>query len=131
MDIHDPYYLIWVSLLIFFLNRFFQKKTGFLKIRESLPFLYINFKCMRAKFQIFQLYILDSDWLDFIHFLGYKYKIRLVSILRKREVQSINLDIHYSKVFSSVDIFSCDTSEQEMFVWFTSVPFKPLCVEKW
>ena len=30
-----------------------------------------------------------SDWLNFIHFSGYKYKIRLVSILRKREDQAL------------------------------------------
>ena len=34
-------------------------------------------------------YIRDSDWLNFIQFLGYKYKIRLVSILRKRENQAL------------------------------------------
>ena len=28
-----------------------------------------------------------GNWLNFIHFLGYKYKIRLVSILRQREDQ--------------------------------------------
>ena len=39
----------------------------------------------RAKFQIYRLHIRDSNWLNFIHFSGYKYKIRLVSILRKRE----------------------------------------------
>ena len=38
-----------------------------------------------AKFQISRLLKRDSDWLNFIHFSGYKYKIRLVSILRKRE----------------------------------------------
>ena len=81
------------TLLIFFLNCSFlniveKSKPCFFKIRESLSFLYINFKCMRAKFQIYRLHILDSDWLDFIHYLGYKYKIRLVSILRKREDQA-------------------------------------------
>ena len=39
----------------------------------------------RAKFQIYRLHLRDFDWLNFIHFSGYKYKIRLVSILRKRE----------------------------------------------
>jgi len=77
------------TLLIFFLNRSYldivekNQKPGF-KIREFLPFLYINLK-WRAKFQIYQLHIRDSDWLHFTHFLGYKYKIRLVGILRKRE----------------------------------------------
>ena len=33
--------------------------------------------------------IRDSDWLNFIHFPGYKYKIRLVSILKKREDQAL------------------------------------------
>ena len=31
----------------------------------------------------------DSDWLNFKHLSGYKYKIRLVSILRKREDQAL------------------------------------------
>ena len=42
------------TLLIFFLNRSFLErkiKNRFFKIRESLPFLYINLK-WRAKFQI-------------------------------------------------------------------------------
>ena len=43
----------------------------------------------RAKFQISQLLIRDSDWLNFIHFSGYKYKIRLVSRLRKRKYQAL------------------------------------------
>ena len=30
-----------------------------------------------------------ADWLNFIHLLGYMYKIRLVSILRKREDQAL------------------------------------------
>ena len=34
---------------------------------------------------LYRLLIRDSDWLNFIHFPGYKNKIRLVSILRKRE----------------------------------------------
>ena len=81
-----------VKLLTFFLNRFLnieeKNQNRFFKIRESLPFLYINLK-WRAKFQIYRLHIRDSDWLNFIHFSGYKYKIRLVSILRKREDQAL------------------------------------------
>ena len=53
----------------------------------TLSFLYINLK-LRAKFQISRLLISDFDWLNFIHFSGYKsfkYKIRLGLILRKRE----------------------------------------------
>ena len=43
---------------------------------------------MARKISNFWLYIRDSKWLNFIHFLGYKYKIRFVSILRKREDQA-------------------------------------------
>jgi len=80
------------TLLIFFLNRSFldivekNQKTIFFKIRESLPLVYIHLK-WRAKFQIYRHRLRDSDWLDFIHFSGYKYKIRLVSILRKRRIK--------------------------------------------
>jgi len=38
---------------------------------------------------LYRLHICDSDWLNFIHFLGYKYKIRLVSLLRKREDEEL------------------------------------------
>ena len=58
------------------------------KIREFLPLLYINLK-WREKFQIYRLHIRDSDWLNFIHFLGNKYKIKLVLRLRKREDQAL------------------------------------------
>ena len=44
---------------------------------------------MARKFQIYRLQIRDSDWLNFIHFSEYKYKISLVSILRKREDQAL------------------------------------------
>ena len=37
-----------------------------------------------------------SDWLNFIHFSGYKYKIGLVSRLRKREDQDLMLQSGYS-----------------------------------
>ena len=74
------------TLLTFFLNR--SLKTVFFKIRQSLPFLYINLN-WRAKFQIYRLRICDSDWLNCIHFSGYKYKIKLVSILRKREDRAL------------------------------------------
>ena len=40
---------------------------------------------MARKISNLSAHIRDSDWLNFIHFSGYKYKIRLVSILRKRE----------------------------------------------
>ena len=35
----------------------------------------------------------DSDWLNFIHFSGYKYKIRLVSRLRKKVQALISISI--------------------------------------
>ena len=76
----------------FFLNSCFldsreKSKTGF-KIREFLPILHINLK-WRTKCLIYRLHIRDSDWLNFIHFSGYKYKIKLVSILWKREDQAL------------------------------------------
>ena len=87
------------TLLIFFLNRIFldrveknQKPFFF-----PFPFLYIILNGA----QNFKYHIWDSDWINFLHFLGYKYKIRLVLILRKREDQALKLDIHHSKVFSS------------------------------
>ena len=64
-----------------------KNQKRFFKNKESFPFLYINLK-WRAKFQIYRLQIHDSDWLNFMHFLGYKYN-RLVWILRKREDQAI------------------------------------------
>ena len=107
-DILYSDYLIWVSnghtfdflLKPFFLGYSREKSTTvFFKIRESLPFLYINLK-WSAKFQIFRIHTHDSDWLNFIHFSECKYKIRLVSILRKREDQAL-ISISTDKVFCS------------------------------
>ena len=75
------------TLLIFFLNHSFLDIVG-KNQKPSLPFLYINLR-WRAKFQIYQLHIRDFDWLNFIHFTGYNCKIKLVSILRKREDQAL------------------------------------------
>ena len=91
------------TLLIIFLNRSFldiveKNQKPVFEIREFLPFLYINLK-WRAKFQIYRLHIRDSDWLNFKHFSGYRYNIRLVSILSRKRDLSINLDIHRSKVY--------------------------------
>ena len=44
---------------------------------------------MRAKFQMYRLLIRGSDWLNFIQFSGYKTKRRLVSIIGKRDDQSL------------------------------------------
>ena len=81
------------TLLIFFLNRSFldieeNNQKPVFKIREFLPFLYIDLK-WRAKFLIYRLHIRDSEWLNVIRFLGVKYKIRLVSRLKKREDQAL------------------------------------------
>ena len=54
--------------------QFRKIENRFFKDRESLPFLYINPK-WRAKFQVSLLLIRDSDWLNFIHFSGYKFKL--------------------------------------------------------
>ena len=95
-DILNPDYLIWVSnghtfdflLKPFFFNIVEKNQKPVFNIREILTLLLINLK-WRAKFQIYRLHIRDSDWLNFIHFLGNKYKIRLVSILRKSEDQAL------------------------------------------
>ena len=71
----------------------------------------------RAKFQIYRLLTRDSDWLNFIHFLGYKYKIRLVSILRKRKNQALisistilkfsalnHLKLYYCNIYISINL---------------------------
>ena len=73
------------TLLIFFLNRSF---LDIVEKNHEPVFSVYNVK-WRAKFQISRLYIRDSDWLNFIHFSEYKYQIRLVSILRKREDQAL------------------------------------------
>ena len=44
---------------------------------------------MARKILTYRVHIRDSDWLNFIHFSGYKCKIRLVSILRKRKDQAL------------------------------------------
>ena len=44
-----------------------------------------------AKFQISRLLIRPSDWLNYIHFSGYKHKIRLFSRLKKREDHTLIL----------------------------------------
>ena len=79
-----PMRSLLISCLInSFLDLVQKIKSRVFKIREFLPFLYINLK-WRAKFQIYQLHIRDSDWFNF-DFSGYKYKIRLVTRLGKRE----------------------------------------------
>ena len=88
------------TLLMFFLNRSFldivEKNQKPVFLNQRVPPVSVYYLKCRAKFQIYRLQIRNSDWLNFIHFSGYKYKNRLVSILSR-----INLDIHHSKVFSS------------------------------
>ena len=48
------------------------------------PF-FLGYSREKSKTCFSKFYIRDCDWLNFVHFYGYKYKIRLVSILRKRE----------------------------------------------
>ena len=141
-------YLIWVSngqwtqfwfLLKQLLDIVEKNQKPVFKIREFLPILHINLK-WRAKFLIYQLHICDSDWLNFIHFLGckwvceyvrwdlqeapswatqtaYKYKIKLVSILWKREDQaliSISTILKFSAQFFRSNIFGKASGTQRI-----------------
>ena len=85
-DTFNPDWLIRISNVEFEYSTE-KSKTGF-KSRKSLPFLYIDFK-WHLKFKISRFLIHDSDWLNFLHFSGYKYKNRLVSRLRKKEDQAL------------------------------------------
>ena len=140
---------MWTLLISCIIHSFFnivqKNQKPVFKIRESLPFLSINLNWC-AKFQIYRFLIRDSDWLNFIHFSGYKYKISLK--IKKKRWSDINLDIHHSKVPSS------DYSIQQLIIfehiyehwfketlsvilskfpspfkvgnaWFTAVPLKP------
>ena len=74
------------KLLIFFFNRSLldiveKNKNRFSKLESSPPPISVHNLKWGAKFQIYRLYIRDSDWLNSIHFSGYKYMIRLVSML--------------------------------------------------
>ena len=52
----------------FFLECREKSKTGIFYLESPAVSVY-NLK-WRAKFQIYQLHICDSDWLNFIHFSG-------------------------------------------------------------
>ena len=75
------------TLLIFFLNRSFflivQKNQKPVFLNQRVPPDSVDNLKWREKFQINRLYIRDSDWQNFRHFSGYKYKIKLVSRLRE------------------------------------------------
>ena len=95
-------------LIFFFLGYILEKKKPVFPNQSGSPGPVNNLK-WRAKFQIYRLRIRNSDWLNFIHFSGYKYKSRLVSILRKREKQaliSILAILKFSALYS-VDICVC------------------------
>ena len=67
-------------------------------------------------------YIRDSDWLNFIHFSGYKFKIRLVSILRKREDHAL---ISISPILK----FSAQNSNLK-YLRFTTLGYKDIGIRK-
>ena len=94
------------KLFIIFSNRSFldivekDQKPVFLNQRVPPISVYFNLKWC-AKFQIYRLLIRDSDWLNFIHFSGYK--IRLVSISWKREdhaLISISIILKFSALIN-------------------------------
>ena len=94
------------TLLIFFLIRSFlnivEKNQEPVFLNQRVPPISVYNLKWRAKFQIYRLLIRDSDWQNCKHFSEYKYKIRLVSILRKREdhpLISIST-IQFSALFS-------------------------------
>ena len=91
-DILNQGYLIWVS------NGYtfdFLPKPSFLGYsweKSKTVSVYILTLNGAQNFEIYRLHTCNecnSDWLNFIHFLGYKYKIRLVLILRKGEDQAL------------------------------------------
>ena len=78
----------------FLFNRSFldiveKNQDPFFFLKKRIPSASLHNLKWRAKFQTYRLHIRDYDWLNFIQFSGYKYKIRLVSILRKREDQAL------------------------------------------
>ena len=102
---HNPDCLIRISnvdTFNFLLNPLFfgysteNQKSLFLnlRVRPYRLLILILIKCEKsikwcAKFLISRLLIRPCDWRNFIYFLGYKHKIRLVSRLRKREDQAL------------------------------------------
>ena len=84
---------IQVDTFDFLLNPLFlmdivQKNQKPVFQNQRVPPVSVYYLKWRAKFQISRLLIRNSDWFNFIHFSGYKYKIRLVR-LRKREEQAL------------------------------------------
>ena len=97
--------------MIFFFNRSFldrvqsKIKNRFFNFR--FPLVSVNNLKWRANFLIYRVLIRDSNWLNFIHFSGYKYKIRLVTIIRKREDQAL-ISISTILKFSAQNNFFCN-----------------------
>ena len=79
-----------------------------------------NQKPVFSKFQIVRLLILHSDWLTFIHFSGYKHKIRLVSRIRKREDQAL-ISISTILKFSELGTLEWDTFNPDCLIQISNV----------
>ena len=81
------------TLLIFFLNRSFMdivekdKNRVFSKFRESSPFCILSY--MARKISNLSASYTRLWLVEFLHFSRYKYRIKLVSILRQREDQAL------------------------------------------
>ena len=82
---------MWTLLISCLIHSFWDKyiciqkksKTGFQNYFSNFCIV------MAPKCQISRLLKRDSDWFNLLHFSGYKYKIRLVSWLGKREGQAL------------------------------------------
>ena len=96
--------LEWDTFYLDCLFRISNVDTGFSKL--ECPFPCCILISWHAIFQTSRLLIRDSDWLKFIHFSGYKYKIRLIWILWKREnhaLISISTILKLSTLFQLKD----------------------------
>ena len=79
---------MWTLLISCLIHSFLDKYICTEKSKTGFQNYFSNFCIVMApKCQISRLLIRDSDWLNFIHFSGYK--IRLVSWLGKREDQAL------------------------------------------
>ena len=92
----------WFLLNPLFLPLFLNITTLFRQIRVLSLIARQNFKKCLASDWLFGCLQTLPDCLNYIHFIGYKLKIKLVLIIIKKMRTSIGLDIHSSKVFSSM-----------------------------
>ena len=108
-DILNPDYLIWVSNVhtfnfLLLKHHYFSdiveknQKPVFLILRVP-PVSVYNLK-WHVKFQINRLLICDSDWLNFIHFSGYKVSLDI----KKKRGSSIIFSISTILKFSTLII---------------------------